>query len=158
MAHNINLNSTDNITTLTQEEKEVQQWLKDVVRFPQYEQAFLKNGYGPMIIIGDISKREELEEIGITIKGHQVRIMRQIKQLQNVQDPGAGIKKKVQKDEDEEMIIIGDISKREELEEIGITIKGHQVRIMRQIKQLQNVQDPGAGIKKKVQKDEDEEM
>eukprot|EP01083_Nonionella_stella_P130632 396486_1 len=73
------------------DEKAVKQWLKDTVKLSQYAQAFLSNGYESMVIVADISKRKELEEIGITIPGHQVRIMTKIKQLQNEQNvvPGS---------------------------------------------------------------------
>eukprot|EP01083_Nonionella_stella_P154981 500000_1 len=75
-----------NERTKNHEEQKVQQWLKDTVKLPEYEEAFLSNGYDSMMIVCDISKREELEEIGITSKGHQVRIMSKIKLLQNQQN------------------------------------------------------------------------
>eukprot|EP01083_Nonionella_stella_P152526 489089_1 len=87
----VEVNSVNNMTILTQEEKEVRQWLNDTVQLSQYEHALLSNGYDSMLFIGDISNRKQLEDIGITVVGHQIRMMSKIKQLRNLQEDVAPI-------------------------------------------------------------------
>eukprot|EP01083_Nonionella_stella_P016339 45646_1 len=60
---------------------EVKAWLTDTVRLGQYVNCFLENGYDSVLFVKDISNKSELQEIGITMLGHQTRIMAQINVL-----------------------------------------------------------------------------
>lgn len=50
---------------------QVRKWLQDECDLTRYLDNFLQNGYDSINIISAIDKIEELEEIGITLKGHQ---------------------------------------------------------------------------------------
>eukprot|EP01084_Bolivina_argentea_P033609 62150_1 len=64
-------------------ENEVQLWLNETVRLPQYYNAFVNNGYTSLHIIKGITSQQDLIDIGIHLKGHQVKIMTEIKLLKN---------------------------------------------------------------------------
>ena len=71
---------------------EVKQWLVEKVELAQYYDAFFNNGYTSLHIIKSISNKQDLIEIGITLKGHQTKIMSEIKKLneQNNDDDSDG--------------------------------------------------------------------
>ena len=72
-------------------EEHVENWLRHVVKLPQYINIFIQQGYESLDIIREIKKKEELEEIGIIKKGHQTKIMAQILRLSEFYyqtDPG----------------------------------------------------------------------
>eukprot|EP01084_Bolivina_argentea_P177889 307607_1 len=62
------------ITTLTE-------WLTNSVKLPQYVSNFADNGYETVQSVCDISTVENLAEIGVTLVGHQTRILAQVKKL-----------------------------------------------------------------------------
>ncbi len=69
-------------------ENEVQLWLNETVRLPQHYNAFVNDGYTSLHIIKGITSQQNLIDIGITLKGHQVKIMTEIKMLaNNVNEP-----------------------------------------------------------------------
>eukprot|EP01083_Nonionella_stella_P305451 1065592_1 len=59
-------------------------WLSSTVGLPQYLSLFIDNGYTSLEFISKISNKNELCEIGITIKGHQTQMMAEINQLRGV--------------------------------------------------------------------------
>ena len=61
----------------------IQSWLKETVRFPQYFDNFVKNGYDRMDYIMEIPDKGELKEIGITLAGHRTKIMAEIRRLKD---------------------------------------------------------------------------
>ena len=50
----------------------------------QYLDNFITNGYDSLDIIKEITKKEELNEIGIHLKGHQKKILNEIQRLNNL--------------------------------------------------------------------------
>eukprot|EP01083_Nonionella_stella_P201627 737455_1 len=56
-------------------------WLSATIGLPQYYATFMDNGYNSLDFISNISTKEELNDIGIKIKGHQTQLMVHIKQL-----------------------------------------------------------------------------
>lgn len=60
---------------------EVRRWLTDTVKEPQYVDAFLSNGFHTLKSVMAIDHREQLNEIGITLVGHQCEIWHEIKEL-----------------------------------------------------------------------------
>eukprot|EP01084_Bolivina_argentea_P147839 258606_1 len=73
-----NMQLEGNIETV---ENEVEKWLVNTVKLPRYCDVFVDNGYDSLDIIKAISSKNELEDIGITLKGHIVKIMKEIKKL-----------------------------------------------------------------------------
>merc|ERR1712048_627831 len=61
--------------------EELKQWLIDDVGLGMYYSAFLKNGFHSLRFIRDIQSEQELEEMGIVLKGHKRRIMTEIQKL-----------------------------------------------------------------------------
>jgi len=59
-------------------------WLSHDCGFPQYIGCFVSNGYDRLEIIKEMT-RAELDEIGITLKGHQFKIAKEIEKLQRQQ-------------------------------------------------------------------------
>eukprot|EP01083_Nonionella_stella_P308965 1092353_1 len=58
---------------------EVKQWLRSIhVGFDKYYSVFIENGYIQIEMIPD---RNELREIGVTLRGHQIQIMDAIQNL-----------------------------------------------------------------------------
>eukprot|EP01083_Nonionella_stella_P070963 190249_1 len=64
-----------------QEHRGVKEWLEGECGFGDYLHTFISNGYESVDIIKEIEIRSELEEIGITIKGHQTKLWAEIKKL-----------------------------------------------------------------------------
>eukprot|EP01083_Nonionella_stella_P046692 125011_1 len=64
----------------------IQIWLNATVGLPQYYAIFMDNGYNSLDFISNISTKEELNDIGIKIKGHQTQLMVHIKQLKEAAD------------------------------------------------------------------------
>lgn len=62
---------------------DVDDWIKNTVGFRDcgYENSFMVNGYDSLDIIKEITTKDELKEIGITLKGHQTKIMAEIRRL-----------------------------------------------------------------------------
>ena len=56
-------------------------WLTDVVELPQYYETFKKNGLENLALISKLENVDDLEDIGIRMKGHQSIIMNEIKRL-----------------------------------------------------------------------------
>jgi len=56
----------------------VKQWLLNEVKLPQYEQAFISNGYETMEIVKEIRSEDQLQEIGIESQQHQHIILSKI--------------------------------------------------------------------------------
>lgn len=69
-----------------QRKEELKQWLIDSVQLPKYYSAFVANGYDSLKFIQDIQREEELEELGIVLRGHKRRIMREIEKLRERND------------------------------------------------------------------------
>ena len=59
----------------------LEQWLVNNVRLPQYYDNFVKNGYVSMDFITVIKNQEDLEEIGIVLKAHQLKILTEIERV-----------------------------------------------------------------------------
>eukprot|EP01083_Nonionella_stella_P143402 445656_1 len=62
---------------------EVQRWLEDVVHLPQYFDVFMSYGYETMAIVEEIRNIQELMEIGIVSRVHQMRILMEIENWRN---------------------------------------------------------------------------
>eukprot|EP01083_Nonionella_stella_P058502 153178_1 len=60
---------------------ELKQWLTCDVKLPQYVPNFTDNGYETMQFVCDISSVDELIDIGITLRGHQTRILAELKKF-----------------------------------------------------------------------------
>eukprot|EP01083_Nonionella_stella_P207618 754059_1 len=60
---------------------EVTEWLTKKVKLPQYVQNFVDNGFETMEFVCDITAAEDLKDIGVTLKGHQIRILAKVKDL-----------------------------------------------------------------------------
>merc|ERR1712129_402390 len=69
------------LSALDAKKTKIKQWLTETVELPQYLDTFITNGFESMDFIKAIPNREELTEIGITTKGHQLRIMSAIQKL-----------------------------------------------------------------------------
>eukprot|EP01083_Nonionella_stella_P182025 653760_1 len=59
----------------------IKTWLTDIVKLPQYYSLFVDNGYNSLLFISEMNDKSELRGIGITLQGHQARIMREINRL-----------------------------------------------------------------------------
>eukprot|EP01083_Nonionella_stella_P182026 653766_1 len=59
----------------------IKTWLIDIVKLPQYYSLFVDNGYNTLRIVAAMTDKSELREIGITLQGHQTRIIREINRL-----------------------------------------------------------------------------
>eukprot|EP01083_Nonionella_stella_P269769 913033_1 len=84
VAHGMN----DNRTTTkgdeprTEDERELlKDWLSQKVRLPQYYDALVDNGYDTLDIIKEITDEKELTAIGIDLKGHVMKLMKEIQRL-----------------------------------------------------------------------------
>mmetsp|Transcript_15529 Transcript_15529/g.24505 ORF Transcript_15529/g.24505 Transcript_15529/m.24505 type:complete len:619 (-) Transcript_15529:88-1944(-) len=60
---------------------ELKQWLELQVGLPQYFENFDSFGYESLRFVKEISRKAELEEIGINRKGHQTKLMAEIERL-----------------------------------------------------------------------------
>eukprot|EP01084_Bolivina_argentea_P092597 166577_1 len=61
---------------------DIGEWLMNTVRLPQYLEHFIEHGYLNMnVIVEQIKDKSMLNEIGIELKGHQVKIMAEIRKL-----------------------------------------------------------------------------
>jgi len=67
--------------------KQLQQWLLNEVHLPRYTNTFILNGYESLKFIQDIEHEQELEELGIVLKGHKKRIMAEISKLKRRSHP-----------------------------------------------------------------------
>jgi len=61
--------------------RELKRWLVEEVGLAMYYTTFVVNGYESLRFIQDIEIEEELEELGIVLKGHKRRIMTEIDRL-----------------------------------------------------------------------------
>ena len=64
------------------ETEELREWLEDVVKLPQYFDAFVENGFEDLQSMSYITK-DELTQMKITKLGHQVKIIGEIQKLNN---------------------------------------------------------------------------
>ena len=64
----------------------VQRWLTENVRFPQYFDNFVQNGYESLDLIKEIPDKNELKQIGIDLAGHRTKVMAEIRKLKNDND------------------------------------------------------------------------
>jgi len=85
-------------TPLSAESAKVKAWLTDTVGLPQYADHFICNGYDSFDFVMDLTDNAELAEIGIILKGHQSRLLKQIALLRN-QTKGSAAEKEQQKEE-----------------------------------------------------------
>eukprot|EP01084_Bolivina_argentea_P067278 122546_1 len=69
----------------------VRVWLSEV-GFPEYYDAFVSNGYDAMDVIMAIENKNDLNEIGIVLKGHQTKLLFEIRKLQKTQTKEEDIK------------------------------------------------------------------
>merc|ERR1712156_1058087 len=76
-----------------EEKEEIKQWLINDVGLAKYYSTFVSNGYDSLRFILDIDSEKVLEELGIVLKGHKRRILREIEKLR--------------RNDDDEMIIPG---------------------------------------------------
>eukprot|EP01083_Nonionella_stella_P043334 116909_1 len=65
---------------------ELIEWLTSKVKLHQYVSNFVDNGYETLEFVCDISNAEDLQDIGVTLKEHQMRILTQIKRLKAPQE------------------------------------------------------------------------
>ena len=72
--------------SLTPKSMEVKSWLENEVELPQYYDNFGNFGYESLRFIKEISKKEQLEDIGVVIKGHQTKLMAEIAKLGTTED------------------------------------------------------------------------
>ena len=61
--------------------QEVQQWLTDKVKLPQYFQVFVQQGFDELESIKDVTK-DDLVAMGIDKVGHQRKILKQTELIQ----------------------------------------------------------------------------
>ena len=61
--------------------EDVKEWLTGTVRLPQYYDHFVKNGFETIEFITKIKDKDDLNGIGISLKGHQLVLMEEIKKL-----------------------------------------------------------------------------
>eukprot|EP01083_Nonionella_stella_P091551 256027_1 len=62
----------------------IEHWLTFMVKLPQYKSNFLDNGFVNVTYIMQIENASELQEIGVTKKGHQIRFMAEIKRVRQI--------------------------------------------------------------------------
>eukprot|EP01084_Bolivina_argentea_P201001 343620_1 len=60
---------------------ELKEWMVEKVKLPQYYDVFVANGYETLDIVQDIADVNELKEIGITLKGHTLKLIKEVKRL-----------------------------------------------------------------------------
>eukprot|EP01083_Nonionella_stella_P024571 67753_1 len=60
---------------------ELKQWFAEKVKLTQYYVVFVDNGYESLDIVMEITTEDELKEIGITLKGHVLKLMKEIRRL-----------------------------------------------------------------------------
>ena len=68
---------TDNI-------EDVKEWLSTQVRLPQYYNNFVNNGFESLEWIAKIKSKQDLIDIGIKLKGHQMVIMEEINKMKSI--------------------------------------------------------------------------
>eukprot|EP01083_Nonionella_stella_P298134 1012203_1 len=61
-----------------EERKEIKEWMSQSVKLPKYYDTLISNGFDKWDFLLDISTKEELSEIGISLVGHQVHILSEI--------------------------------------------------------------------------------
>eukprot|EP01083_Nonionella_stella_P030180 82814_1 len=83
----------------------IKTWLIDIVKLPQYYSLFVDNGYNTLRIVAAMTDKSELREIGITLQGHQTRIIREINRL-NEKTIGKKGEESLSEDVDDEQEII----------------------------------------------------
>eukprot|EP01083_Nonionella_stella_P103702 296410_1 len=66
--------------------EQLEQWLTNSVKLAKYYELFVQNGYDSLAIIKEIADVDELAEIGIELKGHKIKIMKEIERLVLVED------------------------------------------------------------------------
>eukprot|EP01083_Nonionella_stella_P103703 296411_1 len=66
--------------------EQLEQWLTGTVKLPKYYQMFVQNGYDSLAIVKEVTDVNELAQIGIELKGHKVKIMKEIERLVLVED------------------------------------------------------------------------
>ena len=71
---------------------ELTKWLKDVVELPQYYDTFKQNGLEELSFISKLESIDDLQHIGITMKGHQRIIMNAIRRLNAIPDKCDSVK------------------------------------------------------------------
>ena len=76
----------------------IRNWLRDVVNLEQYTDNFIQNGYESLAFIQDIGNVDQLSDIGIKKRGHQTRILAQIRRLRNYYMYGHGFLDQVEGD------------------------------------------------------------
>eukprot|EP01083_Nonionella_stella_P318527 1164815_1 len=85
----------------------IKTWLIDIVKLPQYYSLFVDNGYNTLRIVAAMTDKSELREIGITLQGHQTRIIREINRL-NEKTIGKKGEESLSEDVDDEESILHD--------------------------------------------------
>eukprot|EP01083_Nonionella_stella_P282896 962803_1 len=96
----------------------IKTWLADSVRLPQYYNLFVDNGYNTLRIVRAIKDKSELQEIGITLVGHQTRIIGEINRLKSLNEKEiAKGEESLSEDDDEPKRLDGDVLYRNDAED-----------------------------------------
>eukprot|EP01083_Nonionella_stella_P017793 49858_1 len=61
---------------------EFKKWVTEIVKLPEYYDVLVQNGFESLGIIKEVKDQNELAEIGIDLKGHRLKIMREIERLE----------------------------------------------------------------------------
>ena len=64
--------------------EEVRVWLENKCGFEQYTDLFIINGYEALDIVREIDGLQELEEIGVSLRGHRTKIWSEVQKLKMV--------------------------------------------------------------------------
>ena len=76
-------NVNEEVEKMDKKAQLVESWLKDAVKLPQYTALLIENGFDDLEFIKEI-KKEHLMEIGINKLGHQLRLLKCIKDLSDL--------------------------------------------------------------------------
>eukprot|EP01083_Nonionella_stella_P073291 198083_1 len=78
---------TDGADTYEKQCDLLREWLTKEVKLDQYYDALVDNGYETLDIVKEITKEEELREIGIVLNGHVLKLMKEIGKLKVILAP-----------------------------------------------------------------------
>merc|ERR1711971_300529 len=76
----VQVNALVRMNSMTPEQRKLRAWLEDKVRLPKYFEVFVQNGIDDLSIVALLDK-PTLESMGITAIGHQIKILKEAKQI-----------------------------------------------------------------------------
>eukprot|EP01083_Nonionella_stella_P300274 1024163_1 len=117
----------------------IKAWLRSQGSLSIYYDMFIQHGYERMPMIKSIANKSQLREIGVSSQEHQSQIMNAIKRLVWLESIGlAQYDEMFRSNGYESLDLMMVMENKQDLEDIGIVLKGHQKKILFELSKLKS--------------------